>query len=453
LEKIDFIVIGGGPAGYSCAKFLSLSGKKTVLVEKDEIGGICLNRGCIPTKTILSSLKRFSGFLKGIKGGEFVAKGDVALSTENIIKRKENVVRILKNGLLSELQKAGVKIIKGFAKFEDEKVLDVDGKKFSADGIVIAVGSSPLLPPPLKKTDRIIFAEESFDIMKNPPSNICIIGGGAIGCEMAQIFSALGSRVTVVEIMEHILPFLDKEIADTLRREMEKTGIKILSNRRVESFEENGSSVKLRLSGGEEIAAELVLIAAGRTANTENLNLRGIETQRGWIRVNENFETSVSGIYAIGDCNGISLTAYGGYIQAVVLSNLINGEKRTYPGEFIPGGIFTNPEVAWAGLTSKEALKRGYEIGERSSLVREIGRAHAEGEIGGIAKITFEKRTKRVLGVQIVSPHATEIINYLGTLILKGVTVEDIAFTHHLHPTFSEVIWEASLKGIFDRNV
>jgi dihydrolipoamide dehydrogenase len=449
LEKIDFIVIGGGPAGYSCAKFLSLSGKRTLLIEKEEIGGVCLNRGCIPTKTILSSLRRFSGFLRGVKGGEFIANGDVLLSREEILKRKENVVRILKNGILSELQKAGVKIVKGFARFEAEKVLAVNGERLSADGIVIAVGSSPLIPPPLKKTDRIIFAEESFDRMKNPPSSICIIGGGAIGCEMAQIFSALGSKVTIVEIMEHILPFLDREIADTLRREMEKTGIKILSNKRVESFEENGNSVKLRLSGGEEITAELVLIAAGRKANTEELNLSGIETERGWIRVNENFETSMSGIYAIGDCNGISLTAYAGYLQAVVLSNLIKGEKRTYPRDFIPGGVFTNPEVAWVGLTSKEALKRGYEIGERTSLIREIGRAHADGEIGGIAKITFEKKTKKVLGLQIVSPHATEIINYLGTLLLKGMTIEDIAFTHHLHPTFSEVIWEASVREIF----
>jgi len=408
-----------------------------------------LNRGCIPTKTILSSLKRFSGFLRGVKGGEFIANGDVLLSREEVLKRKENVVRILKNGILSELQKAGVKIVKGFARFEGEKVLAVNGERLSADGIVIAVGSSPLIPPPLKKTDRIIFAEESFDSMKNPPSSICIIGGGAIGCEMAQIFSALGSKVTIVEIMEHILPFLDREIADTLRREMEKTGIKILSNKRVESFEENGNSVKLHLSGGDEITAELVLIAAGRKANTEELNLIGIETERGWIRVNENFETSMSGIYAIGDCNGISLTAYAGYLQAVVLSNLIKGEKRTYPRDFIPGGVFTNPEVAWVGLTSKEALKRGYEIGERTSLVREIGRAHADGEIGGIAKITFEKKTKKVLGLQIVSPHATEIINYLGTLLLKGMTLEDIAFTHHLHPTFSEVVWEASVREIF----
>ena len=449
MEKIDFIVIGGGPAGYSCAKFLSLSGKKTILLEKDEIGGVCLNRGCIPTKTILSSLKKFSGFLKGVKGGEFIAKGDVILSREDLIKRKENVVRILKNGLLSELQKAGVKIIKGFAKFEDEKVLDVDGKKFSADGIVIAVGSSPLLPPPLKKTDRIIFAEESFDIMKNPPSNICIIGGGAIGCEMAQIFSTLGSKVTIVEIMEHILPFLDKDVADTLRREMEKAGIKILSNRKVESFEENGNFVKLRLNSGEEIRADLVMVAAGRKANIENLNLMGIETQKGWIKVDENLETSQKGIYAIGDCNGISLTAYAGYLQAVFLSKFIKGDKMTYPREVIPGGIFTNPEVAWVGLTSETASKMGYEVDERTSLVREIGRAHADGEIGGLAKITFDKNTKKVLGFQIVSPHATEIINYLGTLLLKGIRIEDIAFTHHLHPTFSEVIWEASLRGTF----
>ncbi len=449
MEKSEFIVIGGGPAGYSCAKFLSLSGKKIILVEKDEIGGICLNSGCIPTKAILSSIKRYSGFLKGVKSGEFVLKVDVSISGEEILKRKENVVRILKNGILNDLQKSGLKIIKGFARFEDEKTINVDGNKISSNGMVIAVGSVPLFPSPFKKSRRIISGEESFEWLKNPPSTLCIIGGGAIGCEMAQIFSGLGTKVTIVEIMEHILPFLDKDIADTMRRELEKGGIKVLAGKKVERFEEDRGSVKLRFNSGEEISADLVIIAAGRRANIEGLNPAGIETGGGWIRVNENFETSVKGIYAIGDCNGISLTAYAGYLQAVFLTKIITGEKKPYPKEFIPGGIFTNPEVAWVGLTSKEAQKRGYEIEERSSLVREIGRAHAEGEIGGIVKITFDKKTKKILGFQLVSPHATEIVNYLGLLLLKGITIEEIALTHHLHPTFSEVLWETSLKGIF----
>lgn len=451
MEKYESIVIGGGPAGYSSAKFLSLSGKTTLLVESDEIGGVCLNRGCIPTKTILSFLKRYLGFSRGVKGGEFLLKGEISLSKENLFKKKENVVKILKNGILAGLQKAGVKILKGFARFDSEKIINVDGKNFSAETVLIAVGSLPTIPPPLKRSEKIIFAEESFEWMKNPPSHLCIIGGGAIGCEMAQIFSALGSKVIIVEIMEHILPFLDREIADTLRREMEKTGIKVLSGKRVDSFEEKKGEVKVYLDSGEEITANLLLISAGRRANTEVLGSKtaGIETEKGWIKVNENFETSVKGVYAIGDCNGISLTAYAGYLQAFLSSKIIMGEKKIYRKEFIPGGVFTNPEVAWVGLTSKEAQRRGYEIDERSALIREIGRAHAEGEIGGIAKITYEKKTKKLLGFQIVCPHATEIINYLSFFLLKGATIEDVALTHHLHPTFSEVFWEASTKEFF----
>lgn len=423
-SRVDVVVVGGGPAGYSCAIFCARKGKKTVLIEKNEVGGVCLNRGCIPSKTVISSLK------KGV------------VTPQEIERRKKTVVNRLKNSVISHIVKAGVKLINGTAQFLKDKELRVGGARITANNVVIATGSLPK-PSPFDSSCIVTSDVAINEWISSPPSRILIVGGGAIGCEFATIFKKMGSDVIIVEILKHILPSVDEDVASIVEREFRKKKVKVISGDKV--VEMKGK--RITLSSGEVLEVDGVLWATGRVPCIQDLNLEsaGVKLENGWIKVDNSLRTANHSIYAIGDCNGLSLTAYAGYIQALVVAKNILGRKSVYDKDLIPYAVFSDPEVAWVGLTQRAAEENGIDVSAVSLLMRTIGRSQTDEEIGGVCKLVIDS-AGILRGAQLVGAHVSEIIHYLALLIKKGVSIEELSHLHHIHPSFTEVIWETALK-------
>ena len=397
----DVIVIGGGPGGYSAALKAAKNGLNTLLVEKDKIGGVCLNEGCIPTKTLLYSAKIFDSIQNGEKYG--VTAENIAINHEKVVKRKDKVIKILAAGIKSSLEKAGVTLLNAVATLEEGKVA-ADGVVYSAKNIIIAAGSSPVLPN-IKGIERVITSREALNLTE-PPKTLTVVGGGVVGLELASYFNSVGTDVTVIEMMPQIGGSLDSEIAETLMKNLQKKGIKFELNTRL-----------------TEITDDNVLMAVGRTPN-----ISGLVTD-------DRCETSVKGIYAIGDVNRKSMLAHTAYREADVCVNNILGIEDRVDYAKIPSVIYTNPEVAWVGDST------GYET--KKIPMRHSGRYLAENEGGdGFCKVILDKE-RRIVGVHMIANYASEIIYGAGMLI--GTKAEDIEKIVFPHPSVSEIIREALL--------
>lgn len=446
------IVLGAGPGGYVAAIKAAQLGAKVTIIEDTEVGGTCLNRGCIPTKALIASAEAIDKIKRAEEYGIEI-KGEISCNLSKIIERKNKVVAIQVKGIRSLFKSWGIELLEGRGKIKDVNKIDValkDGSNKTAEGdnIIIATGSRPARISlfPFDGKD-IITSDEALNITEIPKS-ILIVGAGVIGCEFAFILKELGAEVTIVEMLSHAVATEDEEISEILERELKKRKIRLILNTKIEKIG-RGSDGGLTafLSDGKQIKTEKVLVSIGRALNTENIGLEelGIKKgKKGEIEVNSRMETNVKGIYAIGDVVGGIMLAHVASTEGIVAAENIMGHSREMDYNIVPAGIFTMPEIGSVGLREKQANEKGIDIKIGRFQFRGLGKAHAMGEIAGMAKIIADAKTDRVLGLHIIGAHAADLVHEGAVAMKLGAKAKDIAATIHAHPTLSEAIMEAS---------
>jgi dihydrolipoamide dehydrogenase len=445
------VIIGAGPGGYVAAIRAAQLGAQVNVIEDKEIGGTCLNRGCIPTKAIIASTETLEKIRNAQEFGLEI-KGDISFSLERIIERKDKVVSILVKGIKGLFKGWGIELLGGRGKILKPgkvKAILKDGteKEIDADKIIIATGSRPMNIRTFPFDGEKILSSDDILRLKEIPKSLIIIGAGVIGCEFANIFRSLGTEITMVEMMPHAVSTEDEEISEILERELKKKKIKLILNTKVEKVTKENVGMVATLTDGSEIHAEKILVSIGRAFNTEDLGLEeiGLEKgKRGEILVNERMETNIQGIYAIGDVIGGIMLAHVASTEGLVAVENALGGNRHIDYNIVPSGIFTSPEIGSVGLREKDAIQKGYDIKIGRFPFRALGKAHASGEIAGMVKIIADAKDDRVLGVHIIGPHATDLVHEAALAMKMGATAKDIAHTIHAHPTFSEAIMEAS---------
>jgi len=465
-------IIGAGPGGYIAAIRAAQLGAQVVVIEQEAIGGTCLNWGCIPTKTLKATAEAIEQFHRAKEFG-IDLEGGFRPNMERIMSRKNEVISILATGIKKIFESYKIQFLEGTASIRDPKKILVKRRgakehEIEVDKIIIASGSKPMVFPAFPFDGRHILSSSDALLLKEIPESILVVGGGVIGCEFAFIFSLLGSQVTVVEALSRLigLPSIDEECSTTIQREMKKRKIKVILDKTVEKTEIWNGKVKVFIGPSPflkevkekdrkplEMEVMKVLVSIGRESNAKGLGLSqaGIETaQSGWIKANERMETNIPGIYAIGDALGPAkiMLAHVASFEGIIAAENIMSRNRIMNYELVPSAIFTFPEVANVGLTELQAIERGLDVRSDSFQFRVLGKPQAMGEIVGQVKIVSNSQSRKILGVHIVGPHATDLIAE-GTLALQlGATVEDLARTIHAHPTLSEAMMETAHKAM-----
>jgi dihydrolipoamide dehydrogenase len=449
--RYDAIVIGGGPGGYSAAIRLGQLGKNVLCVEKERLGGVCLNWGCMPSKALLhvGEVITAAHDLKdmGVTFGE--PKFDLAI----LNKWKSKMIDDLVGGIGTLFKANKVNSLFGVATIVDKntvKVKKTDGgeETVSADNLVIATGSEPVALPGFERNGKTVLNSDDSVTLAEVPKSILILGAGVIGLEFATIYKRLGADVTVVEMLDRALGDTDLEISTLLLRILKKQGINVLLKTKCASVEVHSNRIIAKLQGEVNVMheAEKLLVAVGRRPRTANLGLEalGLAMDRGFVKVDERRQTSVPGVYAIGDCADAPLLAHKAMKEGVVAAEVIAGMKSAYDPQAVPNCVYTDPQVATAGLSEEQAKAAGYEISVGKFRLAALGRARTVGITEGMVKIVGDKKTDLVLGVHIVSPTAESMIGEAVIAIEMGATVEDIGLSIHPHPTFGESIMEAA---------
>ena len=466
------IVIGGGPGGYVAALRASALGANVTLIEKENLGGTCLNWGCIPSKIMKNSADIFLKFLKADTYGIKVL-GSVNPDMTALMEKKDKILATQRKGIADLLQHNGVIVEMGRAVVKSINCVEValnDGnkKELEYDKLILATGTKPLNVIDFPFDHKNILSSNDLLELGDIPESIVIVGGGVIGCEFAFIFSALGSQVTIVEAMSRLLPLpsVDEDISKLLLREMKKRKIAVFCDTIVKSSDinEDQISIHLQISPFTDnpnpkklktnvLEAQKMAVCIGRSALSSDLGLENINlkiTPQGWIDTNEKLETNVEGVYAIGDILGPQkvMLAHVASHEGIIAAQNAMGDEGIMDYDVIPGAIFTMPEIGTVGLSETEAMKKGYEVEAFSVNFRTLGKAQAIDELAGTAKMIVEKESNKVLGVHLIGAHATDLIAEATLAIRKGMTAEDIAHTIHAHPTLAEIMGELSLKAI-----
>jgi len=456
MSEIDIVIIGGGPGGYVAAIRGAQLGLKIVLVEKDKLGGVCLNRGCIPTKALVSTAE----ILHNIKrANEFGIKvEDVSLDFAKVMTRKEQITRRLTSGVEQLMKTNQIRVIYGEGNILKPGVVEVvnterEKETIKTKNIIIATGSSVMkLPIPGLDTEGVITSDEALSLQKLP-AQLLIIGGGVVGIEFAGIFNAFGVEVTVVEMLPQILPPIDEEISQRLSLILKRRGIKVLTNSKVEEIKKNDHNLEVIISTSEiediSLTIEKVLLSAGRIPDFGNIDVErlGIELEGKAIKVDEKMRTNIPRIYAIGDVVGKIMLAHVASAQGKVAVENIAGFERSMDYRAVPNCVFSMPEVASVGLTEKEAREKYGKVKISKFPYMANGKALGMGETEGLVKIVADEDTFEILGLHILGAHASDLIAE-GTLALSmEATAEEIIDTIHAHPTLAETIAEAA-EGI-----
>ncbi len=450
----DVIVIGGGPGGYVAAIKAAQLGKKTCIIEKDHFGGVCLNEGCIPTKALLRSAEALKEVKNISKFGVVdVETADAKLNMVEVQKRQSQVVRQLVGGVEGLLRGNKVITIVGTGRFVDKNTIAVKDKKYTAENIIVATGSNvKMLPIKVSEEANVLSSKEVLNL-DYIPKDIIIIGGGVIGIEFAYFLNSIGTKVTVVEFLDRILPMVDKEITEKVTNLLTKAGITIYTSSKV--FEIKDTSILFEKEGDVvEVSAGTVLMAVGRVANTEGLNLEaaGIKTVRGAIETNLKLETNVSNIYAVGDVNSKSMLAHTASMEGLIAVENICGHNKEMDYSKVPSAIYIQPEVASVGLTEEQALEKykNIKVGKFPMLANGI--AKVAGQEEGIIKVIADAKLGEILGVHMFCIHATDIISEAVTAMSLEATAEEMINVIHPHPTVAEAIYEA-FYGVVDRPI
>ena len=450
----DLIIIGSGPGGYRAAHYAALHGLSVVIIEKAEAGGTCLNRGCIPTKTlcrnaeIVDTLRHADTF--GLMGEGY------SLDFGRVMERKQEIVGQLRSGVETLMQTPGITLVRGTASFADAHTVAVGNEQYTAENIIIATGSDSKCPPIEGTTlPGVVTSTELLDI-DHLPKRLCIIGAGVIGMEFASVFSSFGSNVTVIEFLKECLPMLDSDIAKRLRQTIGKRGVEFYMQSAVKSITqtdaEDGTkqlTVSFEKKGKPvSIDADMVLIATGRKPCTEGLALEqvGIEHSPKGIVVDDDFQTNVSGVYAIGDVNGRCLLAHAATFQGLHVVNRILNRPDDIRFDVMPSAIFTNPEAASVGLSEDQlkAEQRAYEC--RKGFYRSNGKALAMNETDGMIKLLVDTANdQRIVGCHAFGAHSADMVQEIAALMNSGTTLQQLANIIHIHPTLSEILHDMAL--------
>lgn len=453
-RNYDLVILGGGPGGYVAAIRASQLGLKTALIEKQELGGVCLNIGCIPTKTLLRNAEVLSLFKNARAFG--ITVDGLSFDYSKAVDRSRQVVKRLQKGVAYLLQKGKVDIINGRGAFISDQKIEVfnrDGtlsETVAGERIIIATGARPKSIKGFEIDGKKIISSNEALFLRDLPDRMIIIGGGAVGVEFAYLFSTYGVKVTLLEAMDHILPEEDNEVADILKKSLGKKGIDILTGVSIKE-KKTGDTLKVTVEskeGDREIEANSVLMAVGREPNAEGLGLEkiGVKRLNGFIKINKGLETSVPGIYAVGDVAGPPLLAHKAMAEGVLAVEIITGktDEKSIDKDSIPRCVYTNPQVAGIGLTEKEAVKRGYEVKVGRFPFRANGKALAMGETEGLVKIISDAGSDEILGAQLIGPEVTEILGEITVARVLGTTSYELSKIIHPHPTLSEAILEAA---------
>ena len=456
-ETFDVVIIGGGPGGYVCAIRSAQLGFKTVCIEsRGTLGGTCLNVGCIPSKSLLNLSENFNKAKKNFSNIG-IETGELTLNLSKMMKTKEKSVTALTKGIEYLFKKNKVTYIKGQASFKSNNEIIIREKNFQktykASHIIISTGSVPTSLPGIKIDEKAIVSSTGALSFDKVPKELVIIGGGYIGLEMGSVWKRLGSNVTVIEFLDHIVPGMDKDISSEFLKILKKqeinfklnskvTAVTAVKNKAVVDYTSNETSIR------ERIQADKVLVAVGRKPNTEGLNLKKISIKsdnQGRIQVNNKFQTSIKNIYAIGDVIKGPMLAHKAEEEGIAVAEIIAGQSGHVNYNIIPGVVYTSPEVASVGKTEQQLIEENikYKIGKFPFMAN--SRAKIINEIEGFVKILAEEKTDKILGAHIIGPHAGDMIAEMVLAIEFGASSEDIARTCHAHPTYSEVIKEAAL--------
>lgn len=448
MADYQLIVIGAGPGGYTAAIRASQLGMRVALVENRELGGTCLNRGCIPTKTFLHTANLLRELNKCDTLG--IRVEGVSVDIGRIYARKDEVVAQLRGGIEALLKANKVELIQGTALISDQGAVSVDGRKLTAENLLIAVGSKPArLPIPGLELPGVMTSDEFLADAGTPIRRLTIIGGGVIGVEFATIYQALGCEVTILEAMERILPGMDREISQNLAMILKKRGVKINTGARVQEVTKADVlcctyTVK---DVQQTVEADRVLVSIGRVANTEHLLADGVDLHldRGEIPVDTNFETCVKGIYAVGDVikGGVRL-AHAATAQGFAAVAHMCGQNPPTNLSVVPACIYTDPEIACVGITAEEAKAAGIPVKTGKFLMSANGKSMIELADRGFVKLVCHAQTGVILGAQLMCSRATDLIAGISSAVVSRMTAEQLVSAIYPHPTFSEAIWEAA---------
>jgi len=438
--KSDIIIIGAGPGGYEMAAEAAQCQLSVVLIEKRELGGTCLNRGCIPTKALCRNAELFNNMKDSEAFG--ITAENVKVDYAAVFARKNEVVKQLRDGVAMLMNNPLITVVNGEARFKDAHTVMVGEEEYTATNVVIATGSAPK-GLPIEGADLAMTSDDIL-AMDTLPQSLCIVGGGVIGMEFAAIFNSFGVEVSVVEYCKEILPPFDKDVAKRLRTVLGKRGIKIVTGAGVQKITktDGGLEVTYESKGKQQsIVCEKVLMSVGRQpVLPEGLDAIGVTVGRRGIEVNAEMETSVSGVYAIGDVNGLCMLAHAATAQGEVALNSILGENHRIKLDVVPSAVFTTPELSMVGLTEEQCEAQGLEVVVKKGFFRSNGKAVSMGETDGLIKMIIDAKTRKILGCHICGAHAADLIQEVVMAINADVTVDVLARSIHGHPTLSEVV-------------
>ena len=446
------LVLGGGPAGYVAAGRAAQLGAEVTVVEAREVGGTCLNRGCVPTKAMVAGAQRLEQARRAAEYG--ITTGEVGLDFASFMARKDAVTAQLRDGVARLLKARHVEVVaaRGRLAGPGELALD-DGRMLAGDAVILASGSEPVRMSLFDFSDPRVMTSDELLVVDHVPASLAIVGGGVIGCEFASVFARLGSKVTVIEMLDQLLPGEDKRAGRTLQAAFTKAEIDVVVKAGVESVEQGDSSgVKLRLANGTEIVAEAVLVAVGRRPVSGGLGYEeaGVEiSPQGFVVTDDTTRTRIDGVFAAGDVAGPPLLAHWAYHQgAIAAENAVTGSHVPCDRRIVPSCVFSSPEVASFGLSEDAAAAEGREVQVAHVRFNGNSKAVVDGDADGYVRICCEPGGGLVLGASLVGPHVSELVHELALAARAGLTLGQVMATIHAHPTLSEAIGEAALSGL-----
>lgn len=448
-EHFNIAIIGSGPGGYVAAIKAAQRGKKVALIEKEFLGGTCLNCGCIPTKTLIANAQILEKLSKAASYG--ITTGPITFDYGKMKDRKDSVVKTIRKSLEGLLKSNSITILMGTAKFLNPKSLKITGEAslvLHADTIIIASGSTTLDMKAFPCDHKNILNSTSILEMTSLPKSLAIIGGGYIGCEFASLYAQLGVKVTILEALPDIISSQGKTLSQFLTTTFKKHGIDIKTNVMVKSIQSTEKGVIITLADGTTLESDKALVSIGRKLVTEGLDIEkaGLTlTEKGMIDVNEKMQTSVPGIYAIGDVTGKAMLAHVASHQGMIAATNATGGEAFMHYHAVPAVIFTLPEIAMVGFTLEEALKKGFSAKVGSFPFQALGKAQATLDTEGFAQVIIDVKTRAILGAQVIGHDASSLIGQMALAIQNELTVDCVIDTIHAHPTVSEAWLEAAL--------
>ena len=458
-REYDAIVIGGGPGGYVCAIRLGQLGQKTLCIEEEEVGGVCLNWGCIPSKALIANAHFYSKAKDMANHG--IDVGGVSVNPKKMQTWKNGIVKKLTTGVRGLLKSNKAELLEGSARLVDRTTVEVstkDGKTVRAsakNGIVIATGSATIQVPGFEFDGKQIIGAREAVSLTELPKRLLVVGGGVIGLELGMVYQAFGSELTVVELTDTLLPGTDPDCVKVVERALKKHGANVLKATRAEGYKrQSDGSIAVTVANGEgsqEINCDVVLVAVGMKPRSKNLGLEALGVQidpRGFLQTNELCQTNVQGIYAIGDVSGPPMLAHKASKEGEVCAEVIAGKRAAKDWVTVPGIIFTHPEVATVGITEVQAKEQGLNAKAGKFPFSILGRAMSIAETEGFVKVVTDLDSGRVLGIHIVGPSASDLISEAALALEMVATAEDLALTIHPHPTLGEAMMEASAASL-----